>query len=362
MSATGNQDYETITADGQHISVGSGETLSNLLVDVSNGGDFLITAVGTNWTIKNIGIRGYFGGGDFIISCRDSSNGRSLVENVYIGDGAGKHGADFVHGPGAIFVGPADRHTGHITFRECNVQGYPNNGFYCSNGPGSVKFENCLAVNNGVSNFRCGNTSGDEIRNCVAYNDNTDYGWYHEQNNYVEEDGRPLWMWGPGTVDVYNTDLAAGTYGGAIYIRGGSVNYVSGNVSGSTGGASLNSRVGSSPDLSPPAGVPLTPEQAASGGGSNAGGGGSQPDTGGGSGDGSDDGGSWGGASPPASPDRSAVMTGVAVHYTSNYDDIEIANCDFNWRGDGKVARARDGGHATFRNCRFDGDEPVFDG
>lgn len=378
---SGGEDYDVITARGQTINISSGQTWSNKLIDVSGGGGFTIFTRGaTNWTLRNIGVKGYYTGGSFIISGTDgSSGGHSLVENLYLADGASKSGASFVHGPGAIFIGPSGQHRGHITFRYCNVQGYPNNGFYCSNGPGSVKFENCLAANNGVSNFRCGSTPGDEIRNCVAYNTNKDYGWYHRRYSYVEDDGRPLWMWGPGSVNVYNTHMTNGTYPATLYERGGGqINYISGAVSGGTGGASIGSNVGSNPDLSPPEGVPLTPEQAASGGGGGDGGGGPPPDPDptppsdgdGDDGDGGDsdppeedpyDGDYWTQPTPPSEPDSTDPMTGISFHNVTDPELIEIYNSDFTWLGDGKVARTREDGSGTFRACRFRGDEPDAD-
>ncbi|MDZ7730297.1 MAG: hypothetical protein U5K37_04235 [Natrialbaceae archaeon] len=185
----------------------------------------------------------------------------SRIENLYLGDGSAKVGS-FAHGPGAIFMGP--EHTGHVAFKHCNVQGFPNNGFYCSNGSGTVTFKNCFAKNNGVSNFRC-STNGDLIDGCVAYNDSTNYGW---DGGYVEEHGRPLWAWSTGPITVRNSHFAEGPYPYAIVAgannSGSRVNFESGAYSGAIRRAygstvSISSSVGTNPDLSMPDGCPDDP-------------------------------------------------------------------------------------------------------
>ena len=268
------EDYEVIEATGQTINIGDGETFENVLFDMSTGqGVTLMARHSTNWTIRNIGFDGYNEGAGFRLGVSDAGNGESLIENLYLGDGSAKVGT-FQHGPGAIFLGP--EHSGHITFRNCNVQGYPNNGFYCSNGSGTVRFENCYAKNNGVANFRVagGSSRADEIVNCVGYNDNTDYGW---DGGYTEENGRPLWAWPDGPIEIEDSHFADGPYVHCL-VAGASnspsvVNMRSGAFSGSVreaNGSSINisNGVGSNPDLSVPEGCPTSAVEAASGGSS----------------------------------------------------------------------------------------------
>jgi len=264
-------DYDVVEASGQVIRVGQGETYENTLVDLTTGDDFLILIEGGDSVVRNVGFDGLFRGGNFIISLTAPS-GDVLIENVYLGDGATKEGESFVHGPGAVFMHRESN--ADVTVRNCNVQGYPNNGFYCSNtaSGGSVRFENCFGKNNGVSTFRCA-SGNDEIVNCVAYNDNTDYGPGY--GGYVETDGRPVWVWNGGTVSIRDSHFAAGPYPYAMVAGAngspGRATFESGGYDGDIQRASgstveIASGVSTDPDLSVPDGVPTSAEEAASGG------------------------------------------------------------------------------------------------
>ncbi len=272
-ASAATDDYEVIEARGQTVRIGRGDTFENKLIDFTTGESFLLYVEGANSVIRNIGFKGLYRGSSFIISIK-AGQGDILFENIYLGDGATKEGEDFVHGPGAVFM-----HRGSeadLTFRHCNVQGFPNNGFYCSNTPygGSVRFESCFGKNNGVTTFRCG-SEDDEIVNCVAYNDNTDYG--RGYGGYTETNGRPVWVWNGGTVTIRDSHFADGPYPYALVAGAngspGSVDFQSGGyrgtiqrASGST--VSIGSDVSQNPDLSIPDGVPTSAEEAASGSGS----------------------------------------------------------------------------------------------
>ncbi len=282
----GGGGYDTVKASGQTINIGDGETYQNVLIDLTTGsGVTLYPRHSTNWTIRNVGLKGYNEASGFRVSVSDAGNGASLIECLYMGDGSAKVG-DFVHGPGAIFMGP--EHSGQLTFRYCNVQGYPNNGFYCSNGPGTVTFDTCFGKNNGVSTFRC-KSRGDKITNCVAYNDNTEYGWYQRQNDYAEENGRPVWAWTPAGMTIQKSHFKAGPYPSVIVVSSDAspVQFESGAYSGSiTGPVNVGSEVGNTPVIDIPAGIPTDAEMAASGncgdsaGGSDDAGDTDTPDTG----------------------------------------------------------------------------------
>jgi len=266
-------DYDVVKASGQTIRVGQGDTYENKLIDLTTGGDFLIYVTGGDCTIRNIGFKGLYRGGGFQISIKATS-GTVTVENVYLGDGATKAGADFVHGPGAVFY-HKDANC-DMRFNRVHVQGYTNNAFYCSNTAtgGSVHFKNCFGKNNGVTTFRC--ASGDDvIENCVAYNDSTDYGGSYD-NGWVVSNGRPVWVWNGGEVQIKDCEFAAGTYSyamvagangspGRAHIEGGAID---GQIQEASGSTVTTSNVGSNPSLEPPEGVPMTPEEAASGTGS----------------------------------------------------------------------------------------------
>ena len=262
-SASANEEYETIRARGQVIRIGN-ETYENKLVDVSNGNGITFVVEGAA-TVRNIGIKGLYQGDGFIFSITAPS-GTVEFENIYIGDGANKSGADFVHGPGGIFY--HNTASANVVFRECNVQGYPNNGWYCSNSAtgGSITWERCFGKNNGVTTFRAADPN-DTLVDCVAYNDNTDYSTeYGSWGNYNENSGRPLWVWNPGGCTVENCHFDAGGYHAAVLTHnGGSVSLDGGAISGGTQGNVDASSAGSNPDLSIPDGVPTSAQEAAAG-------------------------------------------------------------------------------------------------
>ncbi|SDQ94703.1 hypothetical protein [Natronobacterium texcoconense] len=262
-AASADEEYEAITARGQVITISQGETFENKLIDLTTGNTVTLLVEGGNSVIRNVGFEGLHRGSGFMISITAPS-GNVLVENVYLGDGSTKEGGSHTHGPGAVFM---HRNANcDVTFRHCNVQGYPNNGFYCSNTAygGSARFESCYGKNNGVSTFRVAG-GNDAIVDCVAYNDNTDYGpgW----GGYVEDSGRPLWVWPGGTVSIENSEFAAGSYPYAAVMRGsGSARMTGGAIQGQVQGGGLQrSGVSSSADRSIPGGVPTSAREAATG-------------------------------------------------------------------------------------------------
>ncbi|MDQ2052044.1 hypothetical protein RBH26_16325 [Natronolimnohabitans sp. A-GB9] len=271
-----SDDYEVIEARGQVINIGN-ETFENKLVDVSNGNDITFVVDGAA-TIRNIGVHGLYQGDGFIFSIT-APRGTVEFENIYIGDGANKSGSSFTHGPGGIFYHASA--SANVVFRECNVQGFPNNGWYCSNSAsgGSITWERCFGKNNGVSTFRAANRN-DTLRECVAYNDDTDYSTENGSwGGYTEDSGRPLWVWQPGGITVEDCHFAAGNYNSAVIThQGASVRLDGGAVAGGTQGSVDTSSAGTDPDLSLPEGVPESAEAAAAGGSGSASSGSSDED------------------------------------------------------------------------------------
>ncbi|QSW99139.1 hypothetical protein [Haloterrigena alkaliphila] len=266
LSATASaqsDDYDVITASGQVIRIGD-ETWENKLIDCRNGGSITVVVEGAA-TIRNVGLKGLYRGNSFIFTITNSG-GTVTFDNVYLGDGANKDGEDFVHGPGGVFYHRLANC--RVEFTRMNVQGFPNNGFYCSNTAdgGSVHWTNCYGKNNGVSTFRCAG-SDDSLENCVAYNDDTDYATSNGSwGGYGESHGRPLWVWSPGTANVDDCHFAAGSYSDAVLTYdGGAVTLNGGAISGGTRGDVRRNGVGSDPDLSIPDGVPTSAEEAAMG-------------------------------------------------------------------------------------------------
>ncbi|WP_254862660.1 hypothetical protein [Halovivax gelatinilyticus] len=192
-SASTDESYETITVGtGEHrvIRVGAGETLENVVIDVTgSGASATIDAHATNTTIRNVGFRGRMDNPPTaIMGVSDTGGGTSVVENVYLGDGASN---GHRHGVG-LWVSP--QHSGHLVIDGVNIQEMGDNSFYCSapGGRGTVELRNCYSANSWVSHYRL---ARGRVENCVALNDER------------HQDGRGIWAWSPGTVEVVDCDL-----------------------------------------------------------------------------------------------------------------------------------------------------------
>lgn len=263
--AVASDDYEVIEADNSIYWLDDGETFENKIIDFSNGNYFsLLAHEVSDWEIRNVAFVGQHAHDQHTIIVRNDG-GPGLVENVYMAEGSIRPDQYSSHGQSGIFV--HRDHEGHVTIRNCNIQDWPNNGIY-ANPPyyedgGTVRIESCLSANNSVSNFRIG-SSGSEIVDSVAYNDSN--GQY---------DGRCLWAWG-ADVSVDDCSFDEGSYPDAIHVRDSTTITMSDteytgmrlNDGGSRGTFNDNgsNTQTSSPDLTPPDGVPMTPEEAATGG------------------------------------------------------------------------------------------------
>ncbi len=211
---TGSPD--TITASGQTIRVGAGETWSDKLVDMS-GGYITVIAKDSNWTIRNIGFDGQdtSGRGNTFFGVADTGNGESLIENVYLGDGAstGNAGSSTGHGTSGIWADPD--HNGHINIGAANVQGMSDNGIYGSapgsngNGQrGTIHIDNCVGSNCHVAQFRL--ADGCTCTNSMAWNDDS-----------FPYSGRCFWGWptmAGNRIEIIGCQFDSGSYNGAIHL------------------------------------------------------------------------------------------------------------------------------------------------
>ncbi|WP_224332803.1 hypothetical protein [Haloprofundus halobius] len=266
---TGDNEYETIVVDAGETYdeiVGSGETLENVLYDVTaDGASLNIDASGDDWAIRNIGIEGELENASnrdlFTFEVTDD-DGTGVVENLYAGGGTSD--INFV------FVRKA--HEGEVTIRNVNFQGWKQ-GIYASapgidagGGDGPVYVENCYAKNNGVANYRLG-SDGSYLQNSVAHVDD-----YTSHSGYT----RGLWVRNGGDIEATGLDIlidydeaAWGVVendnletGGVIHLEDSSVESRGGR--GAIDGTVETANVDDDPDLSIPDGVPQSAEEAAS--------------------------------------------------------------------------------------------------
>lgn len=251
----GQFDTEVIPAgERRRVSVGSGETLSNILYDIrASGAGIGITADGNNWAIKNIGIRGVMPTNlDFTIRTNVSSSGATgLVDNIYMGDGEVPHAEG-----GGLFMFGNRGHRGHVTIRRMNMQQFVNNGIYGSqpasehNQSGTFDVENSYFHSNNIANIRTGTLPPNEcvVRNCVVMvNESAVPPCGVGCSSWGAVNPRGLWSWCAPT-RVINSDIGASASG----MKGGSFIWE-------------NTRRGAQAQNRYPKGVPLTAEAAAGG-------------------------------------------------------------------------------------------------
>ncbi len=262
---TDDREYEVIEAENQTITIDSGETWENKLIDMTTGQDIIITARGSDWTIRNVGFEGenVSGTGSATFGLADSG-GESLVENVYLGDGSDdRNGAPTGHGQTAFWVEPD--HAGHIDFEYVNIQNFADNAIYASapgnGGGGTIHVDSCFAANCYVSHYRLA-TEGSKVTNSAVLVDDDGYA------------GRGIWAWSPGTVEVddcqlemngQNVAIDAGANGQATTVTVTDTDYdeAAGIAEHDGSSVELEDGVGTDPDAAVPEGVPTSPEEAA---------------------------------------------------------------------------------------------------
>ncbi|WP_226042299.1 hypothetical protein [Natrinema sp. DC36] len=268
-AASAQDDYEVIEAEGQTITIDAGETWENKLIDMTTGQDIIVTAHSSDWTIRNIGFKGKntSGTGSATFGISDTAGGTCTVENVYLGDGSSTgNGNPNGHGQTAFWVAPD--HSGHIDFKNVNIQNFADNAIYASapgnKGGGTIHIDSSFAANCYVSHFRLA-TAGSKVTNSSVYVDSSE--------GYV---GRGIWAWAPGTIEVDNCQIEMNGQNSAIVAgANGSPTEVSvtnsdyddkAGISEEAGSSvQLGDSVGTEPEAVIPDGVPTSPEDAASG-------------------------------------------------------------------------------------------------
>jgi hypothetical protein len=274
------KDHRTVTvpAGGRKLfRVGSGETLENLLIDcTASNADARIVASGTGWTIRNVGFKGemdHGASGGYPNHIAASGEGR--IENVYVGNGV-------VSGTRKGGIGVSADHAGHIEVVRTHIAGWSDNGIYAagmarpggSAGHGTLGFDSCYLHDNNVSGLRIasdGTTVKDTVihntgnaptvSTCGCVNARGVYDGYGTESNVITFEN----------VDIACTD--ANTNGGTSALAATKTTFEVENsqVKGDLIGNVNTTNVGNDPDVTPPAGVPMTAEEAAKGTGSSGG-------------------------------------------------------------------------------------------
>lgn len=260
--------YETIKVPAgstKSFQIRDGDVFENKLLDVTaNQTRVTLHAVGSNWTIRNIGIKGVHdqSGGHAVLDLYETG-GDSVIENIWMGDGSSVY-----NGPGdsetAAWVDP--RTSGNITFKNCYIANWKDNGIYASSvgrdGNGRIVIDSCYAANNNHADYRIG-SSGSMVKNSSVE---------HTKSGATS---RGVWCWHKDDLQVRNTQINMHGYGAAV--NAGPIypatvglydtEYKGPLVEDGRGSGTINlvSGDGTNPNVTVPDGVPTSAVQAASG-------------------------------------------------------------------------------------------------
>ncbi|MFC7205397.1 hypothetical protein ACFQJC_17945 [Haloferax namakaokahaiae] len=276
MGTAAAAEYDEITVGRGEtftVRVNSGETFENKLIDISApGATFDIEASGSDWVVRNIGIKGVWDQYEKAepFRARVDAGGTGLIENYYFADGCPD---DTYAGVTGIYV--YRTHAGDLTINRTNIQDLPDNAIYASTpgypeetvgnrypgNQGTVVIKNSYAEGCRASHFRVG-TTGSRIENCVAVGgDQGDRGVWARFND-IEVVGCSLTGHAQG-------DIACGTYewpDGADATVTPTDTYFETTDDTLTYRGTVRAGSSGSPTKALPDGAPTSAEEAASGG------------------------------------------------------------------------------------------------
>ncbi|WP_076144434.1 right-handed parallel beta-helix repeat-containing protein [Natrinema saccharevitans] len=264
-------DYDVIevgAGESRTVRLDDGETFENKLIDITaNNARFHIRAIADDWEIRNIGFRGNWDStekADAIICQVNSPDATGLIENVYF---MGSQNDDTY--PGITGINVANGHYGRVEIRNVNIQNCPDNSVYASNpgdpadhtigagGGGEVIIRDSYARNSRAGGFRVG-TDGSLVDNCVVVGCDKGVWGYYEHIEVRDSD----------ISDCKHADIRCGAQNWdksqQAEITVTNTRY---ETTDNRGAAIHGSSAGTAQRTEPEdvAGVPLSPEAAASG-------------------------------------------------------------------------------------------------
>ena len=259
--------YDTIkvsAGETRVIRVGPGETFENKLIDITaDGAHVRLLTEGSGWTLRNVGLKGTNNDmsdtkATFYLRCTDG--GEALAENIYMGDGA-------VDRCGHAAMSDWDNH-GTVTIRNVHVAGWAADGMYMSHagvsqshGMGETHVENAYVKNNNIENCRLG-TPGSYIKDSVVHVEGRSA---VSANESGQKNPRGLWFKEQSGIRAVNCDIKVNGAYAVFASDNGSGTLENCRVEGRIGGPVEQQNVTGNPDVTPPEGVPMTAEEAASG-------------------------------------------------------------------------------------------------
>ena len=260
-------EYETIEVPANTrkvIEVRAGETFENKLIDITaDGAHVKLLTYGSGWTVRNVGVKGENNNldgtyGTFYLRCTD--DGEALAENIYMGDGAADRCGHAAVSDWA--------NAGTVTIRNINVTGWSADGMYMSHAGNTVRqtmgvtqVENAYLKNNNIENCRLG-TPGSYIKNSVVHVESQDA---VPANQSGQVNARGIWFKEQSGLKAIDCDISVRGSHAVFANDNGEGTLENCRVEGPITGPVQQVNVSGSPDLTPPASVPMSAEEAASG-------------------------------------------------------------------------------------------------
>ncbi|UPV74360.1 hypothetical protein M0R89_17725 [Halorussus limi] len=259
--------YDTIKVPANTkkvIDVNGGETFENKLIDITaDGAHVKLMTHGSGWTVRNVGVKGENNNmdgtyGTFYLRCTE--DGEALAENIYMGDGAADRCGHAAVSDWA--------NAGTVTIRNIHVQGWAADGMYMSHAGNHVKqtmgvtqVENAYLKNNNIENCRLG-TPGSYIKDSVVHVESQDA---VPSNESGQTNARGIWFKEQSGLKAINCDISVKGSHAVFASNEGEGTLENCRVEGPVTGPVEQVNVSGSPDVTPPASVPMSAEEAASG-------------------------------------------------------------------------------------------------
>lgn len=287
-------DFDTITVSSGElleVSVNDDEILSNIVYDITaSGAGVHIDAFGTGWEISDIGVKGLQEKDVPIITAGASDGGAGLIEHVYLGDGIDPSFSDSggLASPAAnVHSDPQGAfHEGHITFRKVFAKQFGHGGIRVNDTTiqdtdrsGEVLIERCYSRSSNMAQFLLGQ-EGHVVKDSLAEMIVSET----QGNIGLQATGVSALDWQEGssagnTAEAKNCDVWVEDTYAYLALRGSDLQCENCRWQGAreTDGrktyGEVSGDISAPADRTPPEGVPMSPEEAASGQ-QNGGGGG----------------------------------------------------------------------------------------
>lgn len=267
-----------------------GEVWENVLIDITaEGAEYLISTNGaSNWTIRNIGIRGTWDDSRStspFLAWEPDPNATSYIENVYLGDRQDigywlQRREEYGTTAGVTGISGTPSHAGHLEITNCHVRDYGDNCIRfdmpgntgehgtASGAGGTVAVRDTFAGGTGGGAIRTGTEPGKQcvIENCIATG----------QEDMDPATGRAVWAFHGNTV-IRDCDFHSGSplvrvgsssWSTSAHIELENTRIEGGNVT-TAGDASYSGSSAGDPERTEPEDmeglIPLSAEEAASG-------------------------------------------------------------------------------------------------